>query len=62
VKLGEASLQILQLACSAFRCILVHTILITTMMVRPVKDSTRAELADCRKSSSTGLNLDTVLE
>jgi hypothetical protein len=33
VKLGEASIRILQLVCSAFRRLLIHTISITTVMV-----------------------------
>jgi hypothetical protein len=37
VKLGEVCLWILQLTCSAFQCLLIHTISITTVMVTTVQ-------------------------
>jgi hypothetical protein len=58
VKLDEACSRPLKLTCSAFQRLLIHMISATIAMVMVLKDSTRAELADCRKAdSSTVLKL-----
>jgi hypothetical protein len=59
VKLGAVWLQILQLTCSAFQCLLIHMISITKSMVTAVqRQHSCGVLVDHRKSdSSTGLKL-----
>jgi hypothetical protein len=54
VNVGDVCLRILLLTCSAFQCLLIHTISITTTMVMTIqRQHSCGALADCRKFNSS---------